>query len=427
MDNKKGNAEMNERLLHTPEGVRDIYNAECEKKMLLEHRLHHRLHLYGFQDIQTPAFEFFEIFNEERGTVSAKEMYRFFDREGNTLVLRPDMTPSIARCMAKYYREEELPVRFCYSGNTFINNSSYQGKLKESTQLGAELINDASIEADAEMLALTVECLLDAGLTKFQVEVGHADFFRGLMEEAGMNEEEEEALRVLIENKNMFAVEELISEKNLPDAVKSVIMKLPELFGTLDGLLAVCKEIKNPKAVVALERLERLYAMMSDYGLEQYITFDLGMLSKYNYYTGIIFRAYTLGTGDAVVTGGRYDSLVGQFGKDAPAIGMAVLVDQLMSALSRQKLLPEPEAENTLIAYRGEFRAMAISLAKQFRGQDMKVELYHAEEQTEEDFVSYAGRRKLGGVLYLKEAGFVELMNASEGSWQHVSIEQLMN
>ncbi len=426
MDNKKGNAEMNERLLHTPEGVRDIYNAECEKKMLLEHRLHHRLHLYGFQDIQTPAFEFFEIFNEERGTVSAKEMYRFFDREGNTLVLRPDMTPSIARCMAKYYREEELPVRFCYSGNTFINNSSYQGKLKESTQLGAELINDASIEADAEMLALTVECLLDAGLTKFQVEVGHADFFRGLMEEAGMNEEEEEALRILIENKNMFAVEELISEKNLPEAVKSVIMKLPELFGTLDGLLAVCREIKNPKAVVALERLERLYAMMSDYGLEQYITFDLGMLSKYNYYTGIIFRAYTLGTGDAVVTGGRYDSLVGQFGKDAPAIGMAVLVDQLMSALSRQKLLPEPEAENTLIAYKGEFRAMAIALAKQFRGQDMKVELYHTEEQTEADFVSYAGRRKVGGVLYLKEAGFVELMNASEGSWQRVSIEQLM-
>ncbi|MBQ9118929.1 MAG: ATP phosphoribosyltransferase regulatory subunit [Lachnospiraceae bacterium] len=417
---------MNERLLHTPEGVRDIYNAECEKKMLLEHRLHHRLHLYGFQDIQTPAFEFFDIFNEERGTVSAKEMYRFFDREGNTLVLRPDMTPSIARCMAKYYRDETMPVRFCYAGSTFINNSSYQGKLKEATQLGAELINDASVEADAEMLALTVECLLDAGLTKFQVEVGHADFFRGLMEEAGFNAVEEEELRVLIENKNMFGVEELISGKKLPEALKDVVLKLPELFGTLDGLLGVRDKIQNPKALAALERLEQLYSLMMDYGLEKYITFDLGMLSKYNYYTGIIFRAYTLGTGDAVVTGGRYDSLVGQFGKDAPAIGMAVLVDQLMSALSRQKLLPEPEAENTLIVYQKELRAMAISLAKQFRGQGKKVELYLSEGQEKAEYIAYAERKKLGGVLYLQEAGVIEQMNAADGSWQSVSMEQLL-
>ena len=208
---------MSKKLLHTPEGVRDIYNAECEKKKQLEHRLHHRLHLYGFQDIETPVFEFFDIFSKERGTVGSKEMYKFFDREGETLVLRPDMTPPIARCMAKYYREETLPVRFSYKGNTFVNNSSYQGKLKETTQIGAELINDATVEADAEMIALTVECLLDAGLTRFQVEIGQADFFRGLMEEAGMSAEETEDLRILIENKNMFGVEEVISEKKMPE------------------------------------------------------------------------------------------------------------------------------------------------------------------------------------------------------------------
>ncbi len=397
---------MNERLLHTPEGVRDIYNAECEKKRLLEHRLHHRLHLYGFQDIETPVFEFFDIFSKERGTVSSKEMYKFFDREGNTLVLRPDMTPPIARCAAKYYRDERMPVRFCYIGNTFVNNTSYQGKLKQITQLGAELINDASVEADAEMIAMTVECLLDAGLTRFQVEIGQADFFRGLMEEAGMDVDESEELRVLIENKNMFGMEEMISGKPLSAGVKEVILKLPELFGTLDRLLYVKQKIKNARALAAIDRLEALYALLGAYGYERYITFDLGMLSKFNYYTGIIFRAYTFGTGDAVATGGRYDSLVGQFGKEAPAIGMAVLVNQLLSALARQKLDALPDARNILVVYGKNQCLDAVALAKELRAQDRRVELLlDTGTFSHEEYLSYAKRMNGEEIIYVTGTG----------------------
>ncbi len=397
---------MNERLLHTPEGVRDIYNVECEIKLTLEHCLRHRLHLYGFRDIETPMFEFFDIFNKERGTVPSNEMYKFFDREGNTLVLRPDMTPPIARCMAKYYREENLPVRFCYIGDTFVNNTSYQGKLKQVAQLGAELINDATVEADAEMIALTVDCLLDAGLKRFQVEIGQADFFRGLMEEAGIAPDEAEMLRVLIENKNMFGVEEIISGKNLPDNLKEVILKLPELFGTLDRLLYVKEKISNSRALAAIERLEALYALLCEYGFEEYITFDLGMLSKFNYYTGIIFRAYTFGTGDAVATGGRYDSLVGQFGKDAPAIGMAIIVNQLLAALARQDLLEEPKAKNHLIVYEKGQDKEAIALAISMRETDSRVELLLADEKfCDEDYAKYAKRMNFQKVLFLKEDG----------------------
>ncbi len=397
---------MNERLLHTPEGVRDIYNVECERKLTLEHCLRHRLHLYGFRDIETPMFEFFDIFNKERGTVPSNEMYKFFDREGNTLVLRPDMTPPIARCMAKYYREENLPVRFCYIGDTFVNNTSYQGKLKQVAQLGAELINDATVEADAEMIALTVDCLLDAGLKRFQVEIGQADFFRGLMEEAGIAPDEAEMLRVLIENKNMFGVEEIISGKNLPDNLKKVILKLPELFGTLDRLLYVKEKISNSRALAAIERLEALYALLCEYGFEEYITFDLGMLSKFNYYTGIIFRAYTFGTGDAVATGGRYDSLVGQFGKDAPAIGMAIIVNQLLAALARQDLLEEPKAKNHLIVYEKGQDKEAIALAISMRETDSQVELLLADEKfCDEDYAKYAKRMNFQKVLFLKEDG----------------------
>ena len=104
---------MKDQLLHTPDGVRDIYNGECKKKLLLQERLHHVLLKYGYHDIQTPTFEFFNIFSSQIGTISSKNLYKFFDKEGNTLVLRPDFTPSIARSAAKYYMEEDIPVKLC--------------------------------------------------------------------------------------------------------------------------------------------------------------------------------------------------------------------------------------------------------------------------------------------------------------------------
>ena len=133
---------MTDQLLHTPDGVRDIYNGECRQKLLLQEKLHEVLKRYGYRDIQTPTFEFFNIFSKEIGTTPSKDLYKFFDKDGNTLVLRPDFTPSIVRSAAKYYTDDKIPVRLCYMGNTFINSSSYQGRLKENTQCGAELIGE---------------------------------------------------------------------------------------------------------------------------------------------------------------------------------------------------------------------------------------------------------------------------------------------
>lgn len=411
---------MKEKLLHTPEGVRDIYNSECAAKLLLQDNLHQVLGHYGFQDIQTPSFEFFDIFSQERGTVASKDMYKFFDRDGNTLVLRPDITPSIARCAAKYFKEENLPIRLCYIGNTFINNTSYQGKLKEVTQLGAELINDDSIDADAEMLAMTIECLLKSGLKEFQLEIGDADFFRALIEEAGFVEEEEITnLRILIESKNMFGVEEIVMAKDIKQELKDILMKLPELFGTLDILGYARKLTSNQRAIKAIERLENLYEILKEYGYENYVSFDLGMLSKYNYYTGIIFKAYTYGTGDVVATGGRYDNLVGQFGKEAPAIGLAIVIDQLMLALSRQKLFQEPEASDTLILYHTKYRKQAIALAGQFRTDGVSTILHCAKkEEQAQDYISYSKRMNIGGILFLNDDTNITVLEAATGTIQ---------
>lgn len=416
------------KLLHTPEGVRDIYNTECERKIELQNRLHHVMELHGFKDIQTPTFEFFDIFSKERGTVDAKDMYKFFDRDGNTLVLRPDITPSVARCVAKYYKEETFPIRLCYMGSTFINNSSYQGKLKESTQLGAELINDATPDADAEMLALIVECLLKAGLKEFQVEIGEADFFRGLIEEAGFDEEEENQLRILIEKKNMFGVEEIISSKNINADLKTVFLTLPELFGTVGKLKRARELTKNPRALKAIERLEELYTILTAYGLEKYITFDLGMLSKYNYYTGIIFRAYTYGTGDTIANGGRYDNLVGQFGKNAPAIGLAIMVDQLLLALSRQKIEIGQKEKNTLILYKKHLLKNAVLLANHFRSQDLNIELLCYDDNIPlEEYISYSKRNRNGGILYFETPSLIQVINSETGEIQKATFEDFLS
>lgn len=417
---------MNEKLLHTPEGVRDIYNSECEKKLLLEYKMHQVLKRYGFKDIETPTFEFFDIFNKERGTIASKEMYKFFDREGNTLVLRPDITPSIARCVARYYKDEEFPIRLCYTQNTFINNSSYQGKLKETTQLGAELINDNSVEGDAEMIALTISCLLEVGLKDFQVEIGQADFFKGLVEEGNFNAEEVEQLRILIENKNLFGLESIIAKKEITQELKEVLLKLPELFGDMNYLKDAKSMTTNQRALQAIERLERLYEILVSYGYGKYVTFDLGMLSKYNYYTGIIFRAYTYGTGDAIADGGRYDNLVGQFGKEASAIGVAIITNQLMLALSRQKIEIPLNESNTLIIYDQDYSFIAIQLANQFRGGDMNIELLKKDSKIEiNDYIQYGKRNGTGGILYINNNATIQVIHLETGDINEVSITEI--
>ena len=182
--------------------------------------LHHILELYSYHDIETPTFEFFDIFNRDKGSAPSNEMYKFFDRDNNTLVLRPDITPSIARCVAKYYADEEFPVRLCYTGNTYTNTLKLQGKLKEVTQIGAELINDDSSAADAEIIATVIDCFNEIGIKDFQIEIGQIDYFKGLVAESGISEEEEDQIKEYIHIKNFFGLEEYVDALDISDSLK---------------------------------------------------------------------------------------------------------------------------------------------------------------------------------------------------------------
>ena len=382
-----------QREIHTPEGMRDIYNGECRRKKVLQNRLMKMIRSYGFEDIETPIIEYFDVFSKEVGTTSSRDLYKFFDRIGDTLVLRPDFTPSIARAVSMYFGDEKLPVRLCYQGKTFENRHSYQGRLNESTQIGVEYLKDDSVEADGELLALAVETLKTAGLKEFQISIGEVNYFKALVEEAGIDTETEENLRTCISNKNPFGAEEMLDTLELPEKLRCAFREFPQLFGGEEILSKARSLTDNPEALKAVERLEQIYEVLKLYGVEEYISFDLSMLTKYRYYTGIIFQGFTYGTGEPVLKGGRYDKLLEHFGVGMPAIGFGVVIEYVMNALARQDIEIPLTDKKEMIIYTRDCYAKALALAKEKRASGCFVSLTAWQDGiSEEDYRQLADR-----------------------------------
>ncbi len=320
-------------IIHTPGGVRDITPDELKKQLEIGNRLLKVIEDKGYMLMQTPSFEYFDVFANNIGMTPSRELYKFYDKEGNTLVLRPDFTPSMARAFAKLYSDRTDPVRLCYSGNTFVNGSEMNGRLKECTQIGAELYNDDTCKADADMISLVIGCMLSAGFTNFIVSVGNGNFFKGIFEELGISGPDEEMLRQLVASGNYYKVEEYLEKLGTDKEMTDLIVRISDDFTTKASLAELKKRITNKKSLEAIERLIDVLEILEKEGMDKYISVDLGLLNKYNYYTGVLFRAYTFGFGDAIMKGGRYDNLVREFGKDTPAIGFGVSLDELMIAL----------------------------------------------------------------------------------------------
>ncbi len=395
---------MNRKILHTPDGVRDIYDEECLSKLNIEDRIRKVLRSYGCRDIETPTYEYFDVFGKEVGTIPSNQLFKFFDREGNTLALRPDFTPSIARAASRYFAESGETVRLCYQGNAFVNNSNYRGRLCEVTEMGAELIGDGSVEADGEMLSMVIDAVRSTGLKEFQISLGNVNYYQALLREAGLTEEEEEEVASLISNKNSFGLRKLLADRQMPENIREALCTLPMANGGLE-VLERAKVLAGERSTLlaALERLEEVYHLLGISGLGRYISFDLGMMSSYMYYTGIIFRGYTYGSGEAIVKGGRYDELLSHFAADLPSIGFVVVISSLMSAMMRQKALPERQQDTIRLLYDKKNREEAILKARTLREAGGKVEMFLAE--SEEQFARLKSSADLRGIQVMRIGG----------------------
>ncbi len=262
------------------------------------------------------------------------------------------------------------------------------------------------------MLAMVVDCLTSIGLREFQVSVGNVEFYQSLFDNAGLTDEAEERVRELITNRNFFGVEEFLDGTNVRRSAKEALVSLGELCGGVE-ILQKAKDIApNTKAIMAVRRLEQIYEMLKLYGVEKYITFDFSMSGTYGYYTGIIFRGYTYGTGDAIVKGGRYDHLLEKFGKQSPSIGFALVIDELMKALSRQKIHVSLPRKNTLIIYDESKMPEAISLAKDFRDKCKNTELLKKQtDKSVDDYIAYGKEYYASNMIYLQANDQILMVN----------------
>ncbi len=350
------------KLLHTPEGVRDIIPSDFSKKLEVMNRLLDVMREAGFNLMQTPTFEYFDVFADNIGLTPSRELYKFYDKEGNTLVLRPDFTPAMARAFSGLYCNTSTPVGLCYAGNTFVNGTELNGRLKEGTQIGAELYNDDSCRADARMIRLVILCMKTAGFDDFVVSVGNGNFFKGLCEQAGISEKDETILRELVAVRNYHKAEEILSEIDIDDDLRDLIIHISDDYTSMDSLYLLKDRIDNPKCIEAVNRLINILDILDEEGGLDHLSVDLGMLNKYNYYTGVLFRAYTYGFGDALMKGGRYDNLVREFGKDAPAIGFGISLDELMIALASQQEKKDEDDYLTFALTKGRLADKTLSL-----------------------------------------------------------------
>ena len=398
--------------VYTPEGVQDILEEECYWKKELESKARTLFRQKGYKEIETPSIEFYDVYSDRQKMLSQETMFKFYDKEGRILALRPELTVPAVRVATSKLKEQEKPLFLSYIGNSFRYNGSGGGKQKEYTQAGIEIIGAQGAQADAEVIATAIELLLEAGLENFQIDIGQVEFFKGLVAQAGFSKEEAEDLRMCIDNKDYASMEAILNKKELDADLKQTIFALPGLFGYQQTIAELQQGNLNSQYRNALKNLEEILAVLEDYGYSKYVSVDLGMLPGLDYYTGMIFRGFTYDIGFPICSGGRYDNLAETFGEQAAATGFSVGINLLLTAMRRQKVLATMPATDYFVAYAPAERKAAMEQAKELRGNGKTVAL-DVKGFSLEEAMEYAVEQGYQNLVYITEGGKVNCFDFS--------------
>ena len=371
--------------LHTPNGVSDVLPRECAAKKEIEETIRVVFSTFGYKEIESPSFEYYDCYSGETGQISQEKLYKFFDEQGRILALRPDFTTSIARMAATKTVSEVLPARFMYTGSVYRAEHTEGVRRREITQSGIELIGSYSARADAEVIAATMEAVTALGIEEFSMEIGQVAFFTGLVEQLALDPDTTETLRERIDSKDPRGIKNIVDRLDIDRNIKQLMIDLPYLFGDVSVLDRADVEGLNNTSKCALDNLRQIYELLTLYGFGQYISLDLGMLQSIDYYTGSIFKCYTHGVGFPIAAGGRYDNLMGMFGADKGAVGCAIGVNRIMQVLKTE---PD-EVPSTLIYVEDGADAGAYELAANLRINGCLTEMY-IESGSFRDAESYA-------------------------------------
>ena len=379
---------------NTPEGTRDLLYSEAELYDDLTRLFSKNYEMSGFRKVETPVIENYDLITAIDRSINQENLYKLTDNTGHLLALRPDNTTPIARIAATKLRNAELPQKLYYNQNIYRINTDYSGKRNEILQSGIELIGESGLKADLLCIMTALEALKSLGL-KCKLEIGHVGFFNALLKELDLDDEEAATVRNFVEMKNFVSLN--MFDKNLQN---EKIRKLPLLYGDNEVFEEAAELASgNRDANDALDYVKKVYDLLDSAGYAETIMVDMGIVHKFDYYTGIVFRGYIEGAGEPVLKGGRYDNLISAFGYDLPATGFAINVCAVADAIMKQRGGSNKENSKVIVHYDENTFRTAIKIKEEFMRENISCELSCFE--TSEEMNKYAEKMNISRVIDL--------------------------
>lgn len=316
-----------------PDGACDLLFKECEARRTVEKSMVNIFKSHGFSEVATPSLEFYDVFSGNSSVMNDEMMYKLIDARGRILVLRPDNTTPIARIASTKLKGFVPPLRLCYNQNVFRISQSMSGRYDEVAQCGIELIGVRGAKADCEVILTAIAALKSVLGSEFRFEIGHVGFYKSIIDELPFDFDDKERIRSLIASKSYASLNTMLEPYAAKNAACLALKELPRLFGGREVLERALSIAPNEASKQTIEYLQTLYDTLCELGLEHNIMIDLGLVQQIEYYTDVVFRGYMHGSGEPVLSGGRYDGLFASFGTEMPATGFAVNADAIARAV----------------------------------------------------------------------------------------------
>jgi ATP phosphoribosyltransferase regulatory subunit len=348
-------------------GFRDLLPPEAEVLREAQESLLAEMRRWGYRHVITPMVESTEVLELGLGAEQGRRLFKFADARGEVVALVGERTVPVARLVAGKLRSAPLPLRLCYAGAVLSTDESRFQQRRETYQVGAELVGASGVVADAEVIALAARCLEATGLRRYQVDVGHAEFFQGIMDAVKLPDGVKAGVRAALASRDFVALEGLLERTSLRSAEHELLLRFPALRGGAEILEAAGGLVRNRRSEVALSELARVLDLLTAHGLGDVVNLDLGAIRDFDYYTGIIFEGYGPDLGRPVAQGGRYDGLLARFGRPAPATGFVVQLDLVWEMLTRGARPPELPRLDAAVAWSGPGLATALRLGSTLR------------------------------------------------------------
>jgi ATP phosphoribosyltransferase regulatory subunit len=321
-------------------GLHDLLPEEAEAMRATQEAVLAEMRRWGYRFVVTATLENLEVLALGLGTEQQRRLFKLTDSDGSVLAVVGERTIPVARLVAGKLRGAALPLRLCYAGPVLSIESGRLARRREAHQVGAELIGAGGPVADAEVIALAVRCLDAGGLRRYQVDVGHSEFFRGVLEGLRLPPDVEQGVRQALAARDLVSLERLLAETPLRSAEQELLLRFPALRGGTEILDAAGRLVSNRRAERALEELRRVHELLGAHGLGESVAIDLGAIRDFDYYTGVIFEGFGADLGSPLAQGGRYDRLLARFGRPAPATGFVVHLDLMGEAVARTRGAP---------------------------------------------------------------------------------------